>query len=54
MDLRTRNENYIKEFSNIQVNGTPLDESVFSTPTVLIPNMYKNDESVGVQGVQTR
>ena len=40
------NENYIKEFSNIQVNGTPLDESVFSTPTVLIPNMYKNDESL--------
>lgn len=40
------NENYIKEFSNIQVNGTPLDESVFSTPTVLIPNMYKDDESV--------
>ena len=39
------NENYIKEFSNIQVNGTPLDESVFSTPTVLIPDMYKNDES---------
>ena len=40
------NENYIKEFSNIQVNGTPLDESVFSTPTVLIPDMYKNDESL--------
>ena len=40
------NENYIKEFSNIQVNGTPLEESVFSTPTVLIPNMYKNDESL--------
>lgn len=40
------NQNYIKEFSNIQVNGTPLDESVFSTPTVLIPNMYKNDESL--------
>lgn len=40
------NENYIKEFSNIQINGTPLDESVFSTPTVLIPNMYKDDESV--------
>lgn len=40
------NLNYIKEFSNIQVNGTPLDESVFSTPTVLIPNMYKDDESV--------
>ena len=40
------NRNYIKEFSNIQVNGTPLDESVFSTPTVLIPNMYKNDESL--------
>lgn len=40
------NENYIKEFSNIQINGTPLDESVFSTPTVLIPNMYKNEESV--------
>ena len=40
------NENYIKEFSNIQVNGTPLDESVFNTPTVLIPNMYKDDESV--------
>ena len=36
----------IKEFSNIQVNGTPLEESVFSTPTVLIPNMYKNDESL--------
>ena len=35
-----------KEFSNIQVNGTPLEESVFSTPTVLIPNMYKNDESL--------
>lgn len=35
------NENYIKEFSNIQVNGTPLDESVFSIPTVLIPDMYK-------------
>ena len=40
------NENYIKEFSNIQVNGTPLDESVFSIPTVLIPDMYKNDESL--------
>ena len=40
------NRNYIKEFSNIQVNGTPLEESVFSTPTVLIPNMYKNDESL--------
>lgn len=40
------NENYIKEFSNIQINGTPLDESVFSTPTVLIPNMYKDYESV--------
>src|SRR5699024_6497597 len=39
-------ENYIKEFSNIQVNGTSLDESVFSTPTVLIPDMYKNDESL--------
>lgn len=40
------NENYIKEFSNIQINGTPLDENVFSTPTVLIPEMYKNDESL--------
>ena len=40
------NENYIKEFSNIQINGTPLDENVFSTPTVLIPDMYKNDESL--------
>lgn len=40
------NRNYIKELSNIQVNGTPLEESVFSTPTVLIPNMYKNDESL--------
>lgn len=40
------NENYIKEFSNIQINGTPLDEDVFSTPTVLIPEMYKNDESL--------
>lgn len=40
------NRNYIKEFSNIQVNGTPLEESVFSTPTVLISNMYKNDESL--------
>ena len=40
------NRNYIKEFSNIQVNGTPLDESVFSIPTVLIPDMYKNDESL--------
>lgn len=40
------NENYIKEFSNIQINGTPLDENVFSIPTVLIPEMYKNDESL--------
>lgn len=40
------NENYIKEFSNIQINGTPLDENVFSTPTILIPDMYKNDESL--------
>lgn len=40
------NENYIKEFSNIQINGTPLGKNVFSTPTVLIPDMYKNDESL--------
>ncbi|MFR8857609.1 MAG: hypothetical protein ACLVG6_13535 [Dorea formicigenerans] len=40
------NGNYIKEFANIQINGTPLDENVFSTPTVLIPEMYKNDESL--------
>lgn len=40
------NENYIKEFSNMQINGTPLDENVFSIPTVLIPEMYKNDESL--------
>ena len=40
------NENYIKEFSNIQINGTPLDKNVFSIPTVLIPEMYKNDESL--------
>ena len=36
------NENYLKEFANIHVDGTSLDESVFATPTVLIPDMYKN------------
>lgn len=40
------NENYLKEFANIHVDGTSLDESAFATPTVLIPDMYKNDESL--------
>lgn len=40
------NQNYLKEFANMQVDGSSLDESLFSTPTVLIPNMYKNDESL--------
>lgn len=40
------NENYLKEFANIHVDGSSLDESVFDGPTVLIPNKYKNDESL--------
>ena len=40
------NGNYLKEFANIHVDGTSLDESIFATPTVLIPDMYKNDESL--------
>lgn len=40
------NENYLKEFANIHVDGASLDESAFATPTVLIPDMYKNDENL--------
>lgn len=38
------NESYLKEFANIHIDGTLVNENSFSTPTVLVPEMYKKDE----------
>lgn len=38
------NESYLKEFANIYVDGSMIDENSLSTPTVLVPEMYKKDE----------
>lgn len=38
------NESYLKEFANIHIDGTLVNENSFSTPAVLVPEMYKKDE----------
>lgn len=42
--LAIANRNYLNDFSNIKLNGKPLEEDKFNEPTVLVPHKYKNDE----------
>ncbi len=42
--LAIANRNYLNDFSNIKLNGEPLEEDKFNEPTVLVPHKYKNDE----------
>lgn len=42
--LAIANRNYLNDFSNIKLNGNPLEEDKFNEPTVLVPHRYKNDE----------
>ena len=42
--LAIANRNYLNDFSNIKLNGKPLEEDKFNEPTVLVPHRYKNDE----------
>lgn len=42
--LAIANRNYLNDFSNIMLNGKPLEEDKFNEPTVLVPHKYKNDE----------
>ena len=42
--LAIANRNYLNDFSNIKLNGKPLEEDKFNEPTVLVPYKYKNDE----------
>lgn len=42
--LAIANRNYLNDFSNIKLNGKPLEEDKFNEPTVLVPHIYKNDE----------
>ncbi|WP_318793064.1 hypothetical protein, partial [Bifidobacterium longum] len=42
--LAIANRNYLNDFSNIKLNGKPLEEDKFNEPTVSVPHKYKNDE----------
>lgn len=42
--LAIANRNYLNDFSNIKLNGKPLEEDKSNEPTVLVPHKYKNDE----------
>lgn len=47
--LAIANRNYLNDFSNIKLNGKPLEEDKFNEPTVLVPHKYKNDEQYGIK-----